>query len=102
MMVKTESLVVPYNSLALVGPRLEPEELAASYPAPAALGRGWKYLSIANGWPSSLEPITLPASSLMSEPLALSEKIAWPIPQTIRGYAPQRMTMSVTVAAMLA
>ena len=34
--------VRPLMSLSLSGPRLVPPELVASYPLPAAEGRGWK------------------------------------------------------------
>ena len=41
-----------------MGPRLDPELAAASYPSPAADGRGWKYSGEVNGWPISSEPTT--------------------------------------------
>ena len=47
-------------SFRSVGPLLVPPEAVASYPAPAAEGRGWKYSGRVNGWPMSALPTTRP------------------------------------------
>ena len=58
-------------SFWLVGAKLVPPELAASYPLPAADGRGWKYFADVKGWAMMREPIASPLR-VMSWPLALS------------------------------
>ena len=47
----------PSLSFGLAGPRFVPPEEAASYPAPAAEGRGWKYSGPAKFCPISSEPM---------------------------------------------
>src|SRR6202035_3153735 len=73
--LSTSSLTRSASAL-LVGPRLEPPELAALYGAGTVLvesaGFGaevaevhlWKYLSSLNSCPITLEPITLPSFSI--------------------------------------
>ena len=41
-------------SLRSVGPLLVPADAVASYPAPAAEGRGWKYYGAREGLPDQL------------------------------------------------
>src|SRR5205807_479221 len=71
----TSSLTRSFSAL-LVGPRLEPPELAALYGAGTVLvesagsgavvaeGRPWKYLSSLNSCPIRAEPTTLPSRSI--------------------------------------
>ena len=47
-------------SLRSVGPLLVPAEAVASYPAPAADGRGWKYSGRVKLWPISALPTSRP------------------------------------------
>ena len=58
------SSVAPSLSLGLAGPRLVPPEEAASYPAPAAEGRGWKYAGEVKFCPISSEPMMTPFAPL--------------------------------------
>ena len=72
------------------GPRLLAPDDEASYPAPAADGRGWKYcgsgfpLLSVNSWPSSADPTSLP-SRYRSEPFACWWKKSWDRPVTTSG-----------------
>src|SRR5438105_265245 len=80
----------------LVGPRLEPDELAALYgagtvfvesfgsAAVVAEGRPWKYRSPVNRCPIRAEPTTLPSRSTML-PCAWLGKIACAIPVIANG-----------------
>src|SRR4030081_90386 len=73
--LSTSSLTRSISAL-LVGPRLEPDELAALYGAGTVLvasfgsgavvadGRPWKYLSSLNSCPIRAEPTTLPSLSI--------------------------------------
>src|SRR5436190_2130931 len=63
-------------SFLFVGPRFDPLELAASYPAPAADGRPWKYAGDEKGWPMSRDPIGRPSRTMIC-PLAFSGNHAW-------------------------
>ena len=59
--------------------------------APAALGRGWKYLGAEKFWPIRAEPTAWVSSGgqepsfASREPLACTRKNSWPIPQMTRG-----------------
>ena len=72
-------------SFALVGPRLLPLLLAASYPAPADDGREWKYSGLVNVWPMSDDPTTLPPADT-SDPCAWRGNTACAMPVMTAGY----------------
>src|SRR5580704_13902954 len=80
-------VVTPLISLSLSGPRLLPPELVGSYPAPAALGRGWKYFGSEKFWPIRAEPtawvssVVYEPSLARRDPSACTRKKAWPRPQ---------------------
>src|ERR1035441_7218475 len=73
--LSTSSLTRSFSAL-LVGPRLDPPELAALYGADTVLvasagsgadvaeGRPWKYLSSLNSCPIRVDPTTLPSLSI--------------------------------------
>src|SRR5260370_42153484 len=91
----TSSLTRSFRAL-LVGPILEPPELAALYGAETVLvesagsgaevaeGRPWKYLSSLNSWPIRAEPTTLPSFSIRL-PCACFGKITPAIAVMARG-----------------
>ena len=73
------SFLIRSISVLLVGPRLDAPELMASYPVPAAEGRGQKYLVCVNCWPMRLDPTTDPLTVTML-PLALCGKMTCATP----------------------
>src|SRR4029077_18759664 len=66
----------------LLGPRLLPRELLASYLL--AERRPWKYLSALKFWPIKLEPTTWPLTTIKL-PLAWSWKATWLMPVMTSG-----------------
>src|SRR5664280_323759 len=73
-----------------VGPRFDPPEDVASYPAgfeavaPATEGRPQKYFGSLNAWPIRLEPTVVPFAT-MYEPFAWPGKTAWATAVTAAG-----------------
>ena len=94
--VRIRRAVNTVEELRAEGPRFVPLELAASYPAPAADGRGWKYRASAKFCPISAEPtassgsLVKPPAPVTSEPFAWTGKSTCAIPHTRSGYGPQQ------------
>src|SRR5262245_9472439 len=74
------------RSLTLLAPQFDPLDAFASYPLPAADGRGWKYSSPLKFWPMRRDP-PRPSAAVTRLPAADVGNATQPTAHTTSGYA---------------